>query len=75
MVPFRKLMPPMLLLMAFKMVLGELAPFSTLLTFSAGLEEWHMAQLAAYTALPTVAEAVAGAAATVNERVTVGATA
>jgi len=40
-------MPPLLLLMALRMVLGELAPLRMLLEFSAGLAPWHPTQLAA----------------------------
>lgn len=47
MVPAKAPMPPVLFAMALRIVLGELAPFRTLLMFSAGMAEWHDAQLAA----------------------------
>lgn len=44
--PFKNDMPPMLLLIALVMVVGEFAPFKMPLTLLAGTAVWHMAQLA-----------------------------
>lgn len=49
-------MPPLLLLMALRMVADAFAPRNTLFPFCAALLPWHSAQLAVYSALPAKAE-------------------